>query len=76
MKRDLFVYLLIVYHSLKLKSIRNFPLHNFLQSKNKNIGKIRITSFSQAIYLFACKSKIKFRNSQTFWEKKANFSFV
>lgn len=76
MKRDFNVYLLIVYFSLKLKSTRNFPLHNLLQSKNRNIGKMRTTSFSQTIYLFACKSKIKNRNPQTFWEKKAIFSFA
>lgn len=46
MERDFDVYLLIVYLSLKLKFTRNFPLHNILQSKNKNTGKMRKTSFS------------------------------
>lgn len=35
---DLYFYYLYDFH--KLKSTRNFPLYNYLQSKNKSNGKI------------------------------------
>ena len=43
MKRDSYVNLFGFYDGLKLKSTRNFPLHNALQSKNKSNRKMRMT---------------------------------
>ena len=66
MKRDIYLYFCLYLFVILLDFTRNFPLRNYLQSKNKRkTKKMRIAcSFCYCFLSFRCKSNVFVWNMQ------------